>query len=261
MGMNRLTGHHAASGYTPSKEALEAYHRLIDGDGQVILGNHPIEDNLPGKPLTRGSYAAHTRGLNTANIGVAILAMRNGMWANPSGGSSPVRLVQVDAYCKLMAELAIDYSIVVDRRFCLTHAEVQPTLGVPQRNKWDFDYDPRYRTTLRDPLAIGDELRQEIRIKMRSLSGRLPVIPPVTATHPDFLPLRQGATGPHVRRLQDRLRIWMMGHVRKGWLVVDGAFGPRTRDAVIAFQKKNELLPDGVVGPLTWTAIFKDTSA
>ncbi len=33
---------------------------------------------------------------------------------------------------------------------------------------------------------------------------------------------------------------------------VDGTYGPNTRGAIIAFQRKNGLADDGVVGPNTW---------
>ncbi|MFA6257329.1 MAG: peptidoglycan-binding domain-containing protein [Candidatus Paceibacterota bacterium] len=32
---------------------------------------------------------------------------------------------------------------------------------------------------------------------------------------------------------------------------MDGDFGPKTKAAVITFQKLNGLVPDGLVGPLT----------
>jgi predicted chitinase len=63
--------------------------------------------------------------------------------------------------------------------------------------------------------------------------------------------LRQSNTGPNVRTLQQRLSD--LGYS----LGVDGNFGPGTAKAVIAFQQKNNLGCDGVVGPNTWRALWK----
>jgi peptidoglycan hydrolase-like protein with peptidoglycan-binding domain len=38
-------------------------------------------------------------------------------------------------------------------------------------------------------------------------------------------------------------------------LVIDGIFGPKTRQATIEFQKTHGLVPDGIIGPLTWGAL------
>lgn len=55
-------------------------------------------------------------------------------------------------------------------------------------------------------------------------------------------PLREGARGPGVTALQDRLN-------KAGfWLVVDGSFGPATLKAVTQFQRQWGLSTDGVVG-------------
>jgi hypothetical protein len=56
--------------------------------------------------------------------------------------------------------------------------------------------------------------------------------------------LRQGSKGWHVRELQRHLG-----------LVEDGNFGPATAAEVVAFQARNQLAADGVVGPATWSAI------
>lgn len=56
--------------------------------------------------------------------------------------------------------------------------------------------------------------------------------------------------GPDVRLVQERLRA--LG-VYQGPL--DGSFGRGTNDAVIAFQARHQLTPDGVVGPATYAAL------
>ncbi len=64
--------------------------------------------------------------------------------------------------------------------------------------------------------------------------------------------LRLGSTGPNVKLIQSLLR-------KIGYSIdaVDGFFGNNTRQAVIAFQRNNGLIPDGIVGPATW-AIFEN---
>ncbi len=61
--------------------------------------------------------------------------------------------------------------------------------------------------------------------------------------------LTLGSTGPNVKLIQSLLN-------RIGYNAgsVDGVFGPQTRQAVIAFQRDNGLVPDGIVGPATWAA-------
>jgi hypothetical protein len=56
--------------------------------------------------------------------------------------------------------------------------------------------------------------------------------------------LRIGDEGPAVKELQQFLGI-----------VADGDFGPKTKDAVIKFQKGKGLYADGIVGRNTWAAL------
>ena len=72
--------------------------------------------------------------------------------------------------------------------------------------------------------------------------------------------LKNGDRGIDVKRLQILLNT---GLVPSPHLREDGDFGTRTLDAVVRFQKLRGLVPDGVVGHLTWFALGKkgNTSA
>jgi peptidoglycan hydrolase-like protein with peptidoglycan-binding domain len=39
---------------------------------------------------------------------------------------------------------------------------------------------------------------------------------------------------------------------------VDGQFGPNTRAALVRFQSRRQLLPDGICGPASWSALLGD---
>jgi peptidoglycan hydrolase-like protein with peptidoglycan-binding domain len=62
--------------------------------------------------------------------------------------------------------------------------------------------------------------------------------------------LNQGTKGASVARLQRAL------HVRDS-----GRFDRATHRAVLAFQRKDQLMVDGIVGPQTWDALFHITPA
>lgn len=63
-------------------------------------------------------------------------------------------------------------------------------------------------------------------------------------------PLQQGSFGSDVRVLQQRLQD--LGKP----ITVDGIFGQRTRTLVVDLQRGRYLLPDGIVGPKTWSALW-----
>ena len=67
--------------------------------------------------------------------------------------------------------------------------------------------------------------------------------------------LRQGASGGEVKEVQRRLKLW--GYYNGS---VDGVFGAGTKKAVIAFQTKNGLTADGVVGQSTYKALGMNSS-
>lgn len=59
-----------------------------------------------------------------------------------------------------------------------------------------------------------------------------------------------GSTGSEVTQIQTRLKNWgyYFGNV-------DGVYGPATQSAVVSFQRKNGLTPDGIAGPATLRAL------
>ena len=67
--------------------------------------------------------------------------------------------------------------------------------------------------------------------------------------------LRQGSKGGEVKEVQRRLKEWGYYNGK-----IDGVYGAGTRSAVIAFQKKNGLTADGVVGKSTYKALGMNSS-
>ena len=63
--------------------------------------------------------------------------------------------------------------------------------------------------------------------------------------------LRTGSQGDEVKNLQSRL--YALGYYTGE---IDGQFGPGTREAVTAFQKRNGLAADGIVGGETREVLF-----
>ncbi|MBC1262362.1 N-acetylmuramoyl-L-alanine amidase [Synechococcus sp. BSF8S] len=87
-----------------------------------------------------------------------------------------------------------------------------------------------------------DQLRSEVRSKLG--------LPAVVGTEEGEKVLPFGLRGPAVLVLQKRL-----SELGFNPGPIDGIFGDDTRSAVVAFQNSRQLLPDGVVGPITRNAL------
>jgi len=70
--------------------------------------------------------------------------------------------------------------------------------------------------------------------------------------------IRVGDRGESVRQIQSCLNRVSLRHPSIQRLTEDGIFGPRTFDAVVAFQRIFGLSPDGVVGPITWGRLAQE---
>ena len=67
--------------------------------------------------------------------------------------------------------------------------------------------------------------------------------------------LKSGSKGGPVKKLQEQLN----KDGAKPKLNVDGIFGPLTKEAVKAFQKKSKLKADGIVGRMTLLYLLAPT--
>jgi N-acetylmuramoyl-L-alanine amidase len=77
------------------------------------------------------------------------------------------------------------------------------------------------------------------------------------ATKADATSYKQGSTGSVVTQIQQKLTQW--GYYDGE---IDGIYGSKTKNSVIAFQKKNGLTVDGIVGKNTLAAMgIQDDSA
>ncbi len=85
-------------------------------------------------------------------------------------------------------------------------------------------------------------------------SGNVMVVTPdpdAPTPEPEF---RNGSKGPRVIEIQTRLQ--ELGYYTG---VIDGQFGPATKEAVMAFQAANGITADGIVGARTMEVLMEDT--
>lgn len=164
-GMVRIIAHWTGgTGFANSTDRAH-YHVLVQSDASVIAGTEAIEDNIV---TSDGDYAAHTLRLNTGSIGVALCGMAGAQESPFFAGAHPFNEKQFAAFCAEIARLSIEWGIPVTPQTILTHAEVQHTLGVPQRQKWDITRLP-WRDDIRGAGPVGDLMRRLVREEIMRL--------------------------------------------------------------------------------------------
>lgn len=148
----RIICHWTAGAYKASALDRKHYHFMIENDGKVVQGIRSIKDN---DSTSDQVYAAHTRRKNTKSIGLSVCCMADATRTNP--GRFPMTEVQWRRMAQVAAELCKHYKIAVSPRTVLGHFEVERTLGVAQRGKWDpgfLPWDPSAK-----PAEVGDAFR------------------------------------------------------------------------------------------------------
>ena len=157
--MSRIILHWSAGAHTASALDKEHYHFIIEGNGNVVRGDHGIEDNVN---TADDDYAAHTRGCNTGAIGVSMAAMAGAIEKPFNAGRFPLTKEQWDRAAEVVAHLAHRYGIPVDSTHVLSHAEVQNNLGIKQAGKWDVARLP-FSPSVIGADACGDLFREKVR--------------------------------------------------------------------------------------------------
>lgn len=153
--LERIIFHWTAGNHKASTTDRSHYHILIEGDGNVVRGEHSIAANGIG---ASGPRASHTLNMNTGSIGVSLCCMAGAIESPFNPGRAPMTSVQWHTLADVLAELCRRYQIPVTPKTVLSHAEVQANLGVKQRNKWDVSrlaFDP----SLVGAKACGDAMR------------------------------------------------------------------------------------------------------
>lgn len=105
---------------------------------------------------------------------------------------------------------------------------------------------PTYATTL-----ISTINRFKLYEWDREVLGKVIILQPALEPAKYYPTLKQGSRGEYVLAWQKYLN--MSGY---DCGLEDGKFGKNTKLAVIEFQKAHGLVPDGIIGPKTWNAIY-----
>lgn len=137
------------------------YNFLTDTAGNIYDGDHSIAAQLA-YDWRKGIGASHTRGMNTGWVGISQDAMAGAQgWPSLNWGSHPITWEGTDAMLEQTAEVCKEYDIPVSRWTTLGHAEVEETLGIKQKNKWDYMVLPGYTKPV-NAVEVGDILRERM---------------------------------------------------------------------------------------------------
>ena len=212
--MKRIHLHWTAGGHTANSTDKEHYHIIVEGDGKLARGDKSIKANAAGSGL---SQASHTLNANTGAIGVSMACMRQAVESPFSAGPSPMTKTQWDRAMVVLSELARRYAIPVTPMTVLTHAEVQPNLGIIQRNKWDITR-LAFDNSIAGHRPVGDRMRREVAVLLdgHAPAEAGPITPPASTLLPKFkvfgvapstLNFRDAPNGTKVGALGEGLRV------------------------------------------------------
>jgi tetratricopeptide (TPR) repeat protein len=173
-------------------------------------------------------------------VGVGVLYMQMALYIEPEHQFALAALASAYEGNKQYADAIVTYDRIPRTSPLATAVEIRKAFNLNSLDKVEEARETLAR--LLEPAKPADAG------EAASTSASTPAADLIAL--PDGEVLRLGKRGEAVEKLQEALK-------RLGYDIeaADGRFGPGTRRAVMAFQSKNELKADGVVGPATFRAI------
>lgn len=156
-GISRIHWHWTAGGYKANATDMAHYHIVIEGDGKVIRCQADM-----------AAPRAHTLNANTGAIGISMCCMAGAVERPFAWGDAPMTEKQLYGLVVETAKLCRLYDIPVSRWSTLSHAEIQPSLGIAQKQKWDITILPGMEDP-KDPITTGDMIRDMVRRELKNM--------------------------------------------------------------------------------------------
>ena len=167
-----ITLHWTGGGHRCTTLDRKHYNYIVEADGTIIEGDNTPEDQ---RSTADGIYGAHTRRLNTRNLGIAICGMAGAEEYPLDVGPSPITEKSFRVACGLIAKLAGAFSVPVSPTRIITHAEAEPNLGIKQAGKWDITVLP-WNPDFRGARQVGDYMRMLVREAMGDIGDKVNLI-------------------------------------------------------------------------------------
>jgi hypothetical protein len=160
-GLHGIIWHWSAGSYTVTQKALSHYN-----DGHDHLGNSydggARAEHQANYDWRKDIGVSHSKNANTGRIGQAVIAMGNAEGWPLNVGDYPMTWAGIDAMLMRSIDYHHQFDIPITPWSTLSHAEIQPTLGIKQNGKWDIRWLPD-DAQVTDAREAGDILRARMR--------------------------------------------------------------------------------------------------
>lgn len=157
-GLHSIVWHWTAGAKGINSKELRSYNALVDQHSNIYDGVFRPEAQAT---YAIGRAASHTLNANTHRIGISMDCMAGAKERPLQWGSNPMTEGHIEGMLEQTAIWCKHFGIIPSKFTTLSHAEVQPTLGIKQRWKWDIACLPGMKS-VEDPVKIGDHLRERL---------------------------------------------------------------------------------------------------